>query len=458
MSKWGISDSSVALALQSNLLTPNTTDADFVAIQCTKLVPKLTTDVQEFELLTGQVGASPEKIPGRNHGTVTIEIPLEGFKDGYDPTAENPGGAPFAGAEVIPPWLAIVANILGSHIEGINTGDPLSDQNTAFWRGTHLSCNEYTAAGVTAAGTDSTHITCDNAGASDKIKPGEAVLAAMSVNGQAMWGFVKTKVAQLLTLFDPAQKVNADNAANLYGTATAWLSSEEQRPLTLRWTGEHANSCYELTGLKFPKFTLTLDAGAVSVLTLEGEFQDFRIRQNDGGLVVPDAYDRAAAIIGAHLGSACLDSTDTLGLEGLKVTFDSTAKERKGHSAAQGIADVLYSKKRVHVEVIVPYDSADDVKDATGNAATEGDHKWQSRFRLGTSSSLGVYVSPQPGRALAVLAPAAKLAQAPELQDSNDELAYALRFDASTYTGDSSDIGGDATNSPLDSLFRISCG
>lgn len=453
---WSVKDSSVLLALQSSLTAPNTTDGDFVALACSALVPKFETETTEFDLLKGQVGAEPEVVVGRRKGSVEISMPVEGFKDGYDPTAENPGGAPVGSVEVIPPWFAWLGNILGSHIDGISTGDPLSTQNTNFWRGQHLSCNEYTAAGVTAAGTDSTHVTLDNATASDKIKAGELVVTALDAASQPQIGFVKTKLAQLLTLFEASQATVASNAANVYGSATAWVSDEKQRPMTMRWTGESANLCYELTGLMISDVELTLDAGAITNVKFTGTYEDYQVRQADGGLVVPDAYERAPAIIGAHGGALMLSGTDTQYLEQVVLKYSCTLRRFKGHSAEQGIAAVVPVRPRVRMSFSVPHDNADGVYDATGSVATEGSHVWQSRFEQGASLSMGIYVGPQVGRCLAVRLPNATVKATPEAADREELLAYGITIGAEAYSGDSTDTAETSADAPIDAILSIS--
>lgn len=453
---WSIPDSSVLFALQADLSTPNTTDGDFVAIACDKLVPKLATEVIEFELLTGQAGAEPERIPGRRSGTITVSMPLETFKDGYDSTAENPGGVPVGGIEVVPPWFCIYGNVLGSHIDGINTGDPLSTQNTNFWRGAHLSNNERTTNGVTAAGTDSTHIVVDNAPASDKIKAGELVVAALGDTSAPQLGYVKTKAVQTLTLFDPSVNVAANNAAHIYGTSTAWVSDEQQRPLTMRWTGQGNNQCYELTGVMFKTAKQGLDSGGVPTIELSGEFVDYRIRKADGGLVVPDVYERAPSLIGAHYGILQIDSVDTCDLEAVTCEFTSEFRYGKCHSAAQGIESITVLKKRVRFNFSIGHDNADAVYDAAGAPATEGSHLWQSKLELGTLLTIGCYVGPRPGRIFAQLVASARIIAVPDASDRDGVLAYSIQTAASTYSGDTTDTAETSADAPIDSPYRCS--
>lgn len=455
---WSPKDSSVLLALQSDLVTPNTTDSDFVALACIALVPKFETESVEFELLTGRAGAEPEVVPGRRKGSVTVSMPVEGLRDDYNGATESPGGVPAGAAEIVPPWFCWYGNVLGSHIDGISTSDPLATQNTAFWRGTHLSCNEYTAAGVTAAGTDATHVTLDNATASDKIKAGETVLIAVDGTSEPQWGWVKTKAGQLLTLFEASQTVVANNAANVYGTCTAWVSDEKQRPLTMRWTGEQTNHCYELTGIMVEKVKLTLNAGEISNVEFSCTFEDFQVFKGEGGLVVADAYERMASIIGAHLGAVMIDTADKAGLEDVSVEYSCELRKFTSHSGQQGVSAVVPIKPRVRMQMSVLHDNADGVYDAAGAAATKGSHEWQARFEQKTSVSVGVYVGPRVGRCMAIRLPASKLKAAPDPSDRGDLLAYAVVLGAEAYSGDTSDTAETSADSPIDSLFSVSLG
>lgn len=165
MATW--SDYSVSLAPQiSGFGTPNTTGADYRTVKCEAPSFSFDTAVTETSLLTGQVGAAPERVIGRRSGTFGFKIPLEGFKSGYDPTLENPGST-----GVIPPWMAIVANALGSNVAAV--------ANAAnFWAGLHLNNSTYQASGVASATT--TAITYDAPGAFADVDAGDLVLTAES--------------------------------------------------------------------------------------------------------------------------------------------------------------------------------------------------------------------------------------------------------------------------------------
>lgn len=451
-------DSSLLLALQADLTTPSTLAAnEFVALLCD--TPKLTfnTETSELDLNVGQVGAASEKIVGRRSGSITFAVPMQGFKTGYDPTAENPGGAPVGGIDVIPPWLALVANALGCNV-GSLAGATLSDKNTNFWKGTHLSNTEYGAAKVTAAGTDSTHLEVD-AGEEAKHKGGQLVAAAVSGVVAPFLGFIKSLAGQVFTVFEAARAPGAnydDNAANVYGTATAWQSDNQPKFLTAYWTGPNTKACYVLSGLVCESFKISLDAGAVPVVEFTYRFYDYTMDKTKGGLVVPDSYNRTPQLVGAKSGVLMLDTAVKCGLEGVSLEWKCTIRESKCHYASQGISAVAIVKPKITLGFSVPHDADNDlVYDEAGSAGNTGSHVWQSSLELGTTHSVGIYVGPAVGKCFALQLPAGKVAAVPAIADRDGAQAYTIQLEAGTYTGDSACNGETSSNSPLDALLKI---
>lgn len=452
-------DSSLLMALQADLTTPSTLAAnEFVALLCDE--PKITfnTELKELELNTGRVGAAPEKIVGRRSGSITFAVPLQGFKGGYDPTAENPGGAPVGAVDVIPPWLALVGNALGCNVESL-AGATLSDKNTNFWRGTHLSNTAYAAAKVTAAGTNSTALQLDAAQGANH-KGGQLVAAAVSGSVAPFLGWVKTKVADLLSVFEAARAPSAnyaDDAANVYGTTTAWQSDDQPKFLTAYWTGPNTKACYVLSGLVCESFKIGLDAGEVPVIEFTYRFYDFTMDKTKGGLVVPDTYQRTPQLVGAKSGQLMLDTAVKCGLEGVTAEWKCTIKENKCHYASQGIDSVAVIKPKITLGFTVPHDADNDlVYNEAGVAGNTGSHVWQSSLELGTTHSVGVYVGPAIGKCLALRLPAGQVSAVPAIADRDGAQAYTVQLEAGTYTGDSTDTAETSDDSPLDAIFSLS--
>ena len=453
-------DHSLLLALQDDLTTPSTLPAnEFVAVLCDAPKVSFATEVSELDLTTGQVGAAPERIIGRRSGTLSVSIPLQALKTGYSPTTENPGGAPASGAEVLPIWLILAANALGCNVEALS-GATLSDKNTNFWRGTFLSNSAYGAAKVTAAGTDSTHIQGD-AGQGALHKAGQFIMAAISAVVAPFVGFVKTKVVDLVTAFEAARAAAAnydDNAANIYGTATAWQSDDQPRYLTAYWTGPDTKFCYILSGLVCESWKLSLEPGQTPIAEFTFRFYDFTMDKTKGGLIVPDSYNRAPQLVGTKSGVAMLDASVKCGLEGLAVEWKANIRESKCHYAAQGVDAVAVVKPRISVSFSVPHDEADLVYDDAGVAGNVGSHAWQSSLELGTTHSLGVYVGPAVGKCFGLLIPAGRVVASPAIADRDGVQAYSVTMEAGTYSSDSTDTAETSNDSPIDSVFRIGVG
>jgi len=450
MASW--TEHSLKVAMQSAFGTANTTDSNFHALLCDK--PRVTFDtaIEELELLTGQVGAAPERVVGRRSGSIAFTIPLEGFKDGYDPTGENPGGAPVGSVEVIPPWLALVANAMGSNLSAVTT-------NADFWRGLHLSTSQYTAGGVSSA--TSTAITYDNATASDKIDVGQAVLTALSATSTVpQWGWAKTKAGQVVTLFEASINTVNDAAANAYGTATGYQSSEvsSTKPLTMRWVGDDTTFAYILRDCICESFKITWESGEVPKVEFTFKFYDFSMDKTKGGLVTPDAYDRIPQIVGSINGRATVAGTATCGLEACSFEWKATIRETKCHGTGSGISAVSIIKPRVTLQCTIPHDSGDTVYDSAGSAGNTGSHQWQSALELGTRKSFGVYVGAKVGRMFALLVPSGLIVATPAVQDRDGVVAYQLTVEAASYTADSTDTAETSADSPLDSIARVALG
>jgi len=463
MANW--TDSSLSFAIQSDLVTPTTPDANFggnvlAANNFRPLLcdtPKVTfnTEVSELDLLTGQVGAAPEKIVGRRSGTVSFVVPLQAFKTGYDPTAEDPGEAPVSGAEVIPPWLVLVANAMGCDV-GSLAGATLADKNTNFWRGTFLSVSDYGAAAVVAAGTNANNIEVANGALH---AGGQLIAAATSGTVAPGIGWIKTKNANVMTTFDPIKAPLAnfdDDNANIYGTASAWVTNDQPVALTALWTGNDTKFCYVLTGLVCEAFKLTLEPGATPTAEFTFRFYDFQMDKTLGGLQIPASYTRAPQLVGTKTGAAYLDSSIKCGLAGLTMEWKATINETMCHSAPQAVSAVSVVKPRIAVNFTAPHTDGDTVYSDAGAAGNIGSHVWQSSLELGTTHSLGVYVGAAIGKSFSVLVPAARVSAAPTIADANGAQTYTVALEAGSYTGDSSTNGAETSdNCPIDSIFRI---
>tara|TARA_R110000824_G_scaffold54123_7_gene149526 strand:- start:8406 stop:9758 length:1353 start_codon:yes stop_codon:yes gene_type:complete len=444
-------DSSVGFALQTNFATENTADSDFVFIKAEQPSVTFDTEVTEVDLMEGQVGAASERIIGRRSGSITLSMPLEGFVDGYNPALENPGGTPVA-ANVIPPGLVLMANAMGSYSTGVVN-------NAGFWQGGELmSCSEYTADGVASATAGV--ITVDDATASNKIKGGEYVCTAASATTTTVQsGFVKTKAGQVLTLFENATNTVTGATDDVYGTATSWQGADQPLPLTIRWVGNNAKFCYRLVGAICESFTINLNAAETPTIEYTYRFYDFIADNVDGGIEIPDAYDRVPQIIGTANGRVTIGGTATCGLE--EVTIEWAAgdlREIVCHSEDSGIESVTIVRPTIKASFSIPQEKDDPIYDAAGVTigVTEGANEWQSALELGTRKSFGVECGARIGRMFSILIPSGLVVASPI---ANDELVrYSIELEAASYSTDSTDTAETSANSPIDSIFRIAQG
>jgi hypothetical protein len=445
MAYW--TDSSLLAAPQTAFGTVNSTPGDFEALECEAPSVSFATEITELELLTGQVAAAPERLPGRRSGTISFKIPLEGFKAGYDPTSEDPGAT-----GVIPRWLALIGNVLGSANASIVSA-------ATQWAGAHLSNSDYDAAAVTSATTSA--ITAD--AASDittdaVIRAGQLVVTATTAAPTVLQlGFAKSLAGAILSLFEPSKQAVSDNAANFYGSANAWLSTAHatQVPQTMLWVGQNAAFAYILQDCICESFKIDWESGAVPMVEFNYKFYDYQANKTLGGLVVPDDFTRIPQIVGTINGYASLSGALRCGLKNCTLEFTQEIVEIPCHSASQGIGSVAFRKPRVRVGASILHDSADLIYNSAGASVNQGSHVWQAALELGTVLSLGVYVGAAPGRCFAFRVPALRLVEVPAVEVADDGVRYTLVGEASAYSGDSAINGETAANSPLNALLTV---
>ena len=449
MSAWN--DHSLKVAWQTAFGTPNADDAHYLALLAQVPDVSFDTEVTELELMTGTVGAAAERVIGRRSGTLKFTIPLEGFVSGYDPTAENPGGAP-VGDEVIPLWMCMLANAMGSNNSAVAS-------HANFIRGAHLHNEAYLAAGM-ASGTAGT-IVLDANPVAGVFCPGALVVAALSpTNTSPQIGWIATKATVNLTLFEDAKNDVNDNAAHMYGTATAYQSSEitSTGALGFRWTGPDATLCYDLIDGIADNIKLTWESGEVPTAEFNYKFYDFRLNKADGLLTVPNVYTRIPKLVGSVNGRATIDGANTCGLEAATWEWSATLRETKCHGTDSGISAVEVIKARVKASFSIPHDTTDVGYDAAGApSAGLGQHEWQSALELGTRKSLGCYVGSQVGRIWSFLIPSG-LVTSVQVGDRDGTVAYTIEVEAATYSADSTDDAETSADYPIDSISRVALG
>jgi hypothetical protein len=437
-------DSSVGFAPQSAFGTENTTAGDYKYLKAEAPTVTFDTEVTELELMEGQVGAAAERVIGRRSGTIAMTMPLEGFKDGYDPTSEDPGDT-----GVIPHILALLANATGSYADnwvgGVNTA-------AQFWTGEqHISNSPYVAAGIASA--TSTVITYD--AAPTGIKAGQYVATGLSATtSDVQTGFAKTKSGSDVTLFEAATHTVNDNTANAYGTATGWQSDNQPIPMTIRWKGQNTAFGYRLVDCICESFTVNLNAAETPTVEFTFRFYNFIADKTIGGLETPDSFERVPTILGTSNGRVTVNGSIFCGLEDVSIAWSAgDLRTVVCHSEASGIESVQIVRPVVTATFSVPHKSTDTIYDAGGSSANAGAHVWQSALELGTRYSFGVEVGSRIGRMFSALIPSGIVTGAPV--DAGELVRYTVSLEAGSYTGDTTDTAETSDDAPIDSIFRI---
>lgn len=437
-------DSSLGFAKQSAFGTANSTDGDFAFLKCELPKVSFANEKEELDLLTGQVGAATERLVGRRSGTLSFAIPLEGLKAGYDATTDDPGDT-----GVLPGWFVLLANAMGSNMSAVSTA-------ADFEAGLMASVSAYTAAGVASA--TSTAITFDDATASDKIAVGELVVTAASgTSTTPTIGWAKAKAGQVVQLFEASGNTNNPATTNVYGTATAYASSEVSAtaPVTFRWAGDNTTFCYILSDCIADSIKINWESGVVPTAEFSFKFYEFGMDKTKGGLVVPDSFQRIPQLVGASNGRATIDGSMACGLESCTWEWTAELKEVKCHGGTQGITAVSIRTPRIKASFSVLHTSSDLVYDAAGSAGNVGQYVWQSKFERNVRVSMGVYVGSTVGRIWSLLLPSALLTETPAVEDRDGSVAYTLNLEAGSYTGDTTDTAETTANSPINSIARV---
>jgi hypothetical protein len=210
-------------------------------------LPDLGRQTQEMTQFTSAFGGNATPIiGGKDSGnSFTIRLPLEGFKVGYDPTAENPGGTGVIGSTAV-----LLGMALGSNASA-------ASNHANLIAGAHLSNSVYDAGDVASATTGAITYT------SGTYLEGQYIVdGATGTDFQQGWITDDDAGTKVLSLF-LASANSAIAAENTYGTAVAYLSNAEQVPITLRFVGENAAYVVDLQGCMCSGGSLNLAAGQV---------------------------------------------------------------------------------------------------------------------------------------------------------------------------------------------------
>lgn len=396
-----------------------------VALLCEK--PKWTpsNEVQDFDLLTGQIGAAPEKLVGRRSATLNFKMPLEGLLATYT-------GAE-AIADVSPMWFNMIQSAMGC------SGSPV------------------VAAPNDVVSATSTAITMESGSGAD-YQAGQLFVSALSASSIVpQVGWLKSRSSDVMTLFEASVNTVNDTLGDVFPSNVAWQTNGSITPsfVGFKLQGATDGNKVVFNDCICESFKITWEAGAVPTIEFTYKCYDFKADNTTAGLSVPTEYFRIPQIVGANNGRATLGGTAQCSLEACELTWSATIIDNKCHGGTQGMTAPLASKPRISLTFSIPHDSADTIYDSVGASTTVGQSKWQSAFELGTRKSVGIYVGSKVGRIFSMLVPSGLLQATPSPEDRNGLLAYKLELRAATYSGDTAMNGETDANSAVNSVFRI---
>ena len=433
--KWSGQYMTVLAARQTDLTTENTTGGSFAAFAAAVDVPDHAQEQEDFsDLAAGQFAAYEPPAPGsRSGGTLSMRMPLEALKVGYDPTAEDPGDA-----GVVSPAMVLLGNALGSG------GASAVSSDAEFWQGYHLARTAYIAGSVNAGGSTTTVV---NVADQSLYTSGALALFGTTASETApMAGWVKTltnDTQDTVTLFEAmnAAPANADDA---FGTATAYLSGNDPVPLTVHILGDNAAFKYAYIGCVANSVRIDAMSGKTPMIEIGFTFTARKRYSSGGGLSAPSDFTRARPFLGRYGGRFLVDGTAACGWGdfSIEVNFDIVPVECPNKE--EGVSEFQRRLSAVNVSAQIPIDSTDTI--------TSNNSPMETKYANGTAMSIGGYMGQTIGGMASFLLPAVTLAEAPQLVDINGLLGESIVARTSAYSSD------DGSTAPADTLLRIAVG
>lgn len=419
----------VAFRDQSNYTTAAATGSasDWTQIVCQKPEISFNQQVEDFDLLTGQVGVEGDVVPGSEHGgTITITCPLRSQTAAYDADSDTPSSSP---------EFTLIAECFG----GSTT--------------TALTTN-----GV-ASVTDANTLVASN-GAAFPI--GKAVALGANKNAVDAIVFAKSSTGTTIELLEDLPANNAPTY-NSHGVAaddevfpmiTAFSASSQPTPKTFRWAGDDSSHDWRMVGCMPTKCTITMSASKTPYVTLEYTFTK-AVYEASGALFTSTDRLTIPPILGDSGGwfqiKGVQDADGTvssafLGAANVQLEVECTQDTIEAHSALQGVHDVKISQRRFMVSFDAPLGDSD---------YASSKHVWDNYFNGQTAFSVSCMAGTQCGRLFAFVIPAVKMnAQASVATIGDTKVGFSVAGSAKKYTSD-----GDGTVSGAqNSVARIAIG
>jgi len=433
--KWSGQEMTILAARQTDLTTENTVGASFTAFAAAVDVPDHAQEQEDCsDLAAGQFGAYEPPAPGsRSGGTISIRMPLEALKAGYDPTSEDPGSA-----GVISPAMVLLGNALGS------AGSSAVSSDAEFWQGYVLARTGYHAGSVNATGSTTSSVKVDDQ--SYYTAGALAIWGTTASEATPSVGWAKTltnDTQDLVDTFEPMAVAPA-NADDAFGTATAYLSSAEPVPLTMHILGDNAAFKYAYIGCVANRVKLDGMSGKTPMIEIDYTFTARKRYSTGGGLSAPANFTRARPFLGRYGGRFLVDGTAACGWGdfSVEVNFDIIPVECPNKE--EGYSEFVRRLASVNVAAQIPIDSSDTI--------TDNNSPMETKYANGTTMSIGGYMGQTIGGIASFLLPSVSLAEAPQLVDINGILGESIVARPAAYSGDT------GSTAPADTLFRVAVG
>jgi len=395
-------------------------------------LPPIGNRVQDTGLRATQFGGGVKPVLGGKDtgGSFEMRWVADGFVGTYDGTSDVPGTD--AGVVGITPVL--IGWALGSNAAG-------GASHANFFKGGHLSAAAYDATDVASATTAA--ITTKTG----TFTAGQLAVAGLAVTDPAAWqtGWISTQSApggpgDVLTL-QRASENAAPNDSDMYPSVTAWLASCERESLSLRFTGEAAESAFDVYGLKPASGFMDWKAGEVPVCGLTVEFTSWAFDDTGalGGLSEPAAFTQLPDISGSNAGRVIIDGT-AAALADFRLDFECTPHQEQNHSEVEGVSR--------RVMDFVPTISFAQRRD-TADSISGGRDIWRQRWKASTPVDVQLDVGDTPGAGMSMLAPQWIVMEEPTMEWIDGLLYNRIVIGPYRYTADT------GSTAPADTTLRV---
>lgn len=432
MAKWITRLQSVGFARQTDLNTENTTDGDFTYFRSRVVIREDGREVEDIEYATGQIGVREAPVAQGSHpGEFTVSGVIEGFKNGYDASSEQPPNN-----NVISPIIALICNALGSD------GSSAVSSAANFRDGTHGYTRSYVSGDVASA--PGNNIVGVTTGAS--YNEGEFYVSQTNEDGASPCvGWISdvdtTPTPDELSLFEDPQ--NAPVVSDdVLGCIVGYLSNNARVPFTTRVQGDNAGHKYSLLGCTPKTLKITAQPDKPPMYELTHRYIDMVEYSSGGALQTVSEFDRISPWNGSNSGALTYGApfvsaggagtqgtgAATCGWEDFELTIEWPLVAEPCPSKVGAVSEFTYGDPDVKLAVKVPRDSADTV--------AGGENPYEKLLSDQTARSIILYCGEDPGKMFSLKLQSMKLSAAVPLEDVNGRLKYSLEWRPARYSAD----------------------